>query len=511
MSGGNLRPGLLVDTHVVSHHPDREVVESQSDIFCRFLPDTTLTFVNDPCCQFFRRERADIIGRKLVDILPESMRTEILRPIELLKARAPWPSLEGDDKHTVHEYAVKQPDGSVRWLHWVIHALLDEAGVIVEFQGVGRDVTELRNVIKALSFSNERNHALLRALPDMMFLQTRDGTYLDYHAPDPAALLVPPERFLGRRMDDLMPPELAARFHAAFEETLKTGRPAIVEYQLQLADGERWFEARIVGCNDRQNILAIVRDITARLDAEDALRRAQTALTSATRLSWMGALAASLSHEITQPLTAIAANAAAGIHCLDEEADATPAVREMLTEIVASAHRAGQVIRRTLDLFAREPLGREAVHPTDIVHAALVIAEPALQRARVSVQLDLRTDLPRVVADRSMLLQVLLNLFTNAIDAMQDVTDRVLTVSTSNAANGDVLVAVGDSGPGLNGRSDAVFEPFHTSRAGHIGIGLTISRAIAEAHGGTLRAVPLETPGARFELRLPFKPDPDRR
>lgn len=369
------------------------------------------------------------------------------------------------------------------------------------------DLTDLRRVVDALSESTERNDALLRALPDMMFLLSRDGTYLDYHAPDASALFLPPEQFLGRRMDDIMPPDLATRFRVAFEETLTTGQPAVVEYALGMPDGERWFEARIVGCNDRRHVLAIVREISARVAADDALRRAHAALASATRLSWMGALAASLSHEINQPLTAIAANAAAGLHSLDESPASRALVRELLAEIVASAHRAGQVIHRTLDLFAREPLGRELLHPSDLVHAALVLADPALRRASVSVQVNIASDLPRFVADRAMLMQVLLNLMTNAIEAMQIVTDRVLTVSASSVSTGEVMLAVADSGPGLNGGSETVFEPFHTSRPGHIGIGLTISRAIVEAHGGTLRAVPNSRPGARFELLMPSRRD----
>jgi two-component system sensor kinase FixL len=376
------------------------------------------------------------------------------------------------------------------------------------FQAMGSDVTELNDVVGALSESNERNHALLRALPDMMFLQSRDGTYLDYHAPDSAALLLPPEQFLGRRMDDVMPPDLAMRFHAAFDETFRTGQPAVVEYELRLPDGLRTFEARIVGCDNQQHVLAIVREITAGIAAKDALRHAQAALASATRLSWMGALAASLSHDINQPLTAIAANASAGLHVLDDSrAQAPPIIRELLTEIVASAHRAGQVIRRTLDLFAREPMGREPVHPSELVNAALVLADSALRRASVSVQLNVASDLPRVVADRAMLLQVLLNLMTNAVEAMNVVTDRVLSVSVSSEPHDQVLVAIADSGPGLDGRSEVVFEPFHTSRPGHIGIGLTISRAIVEAHGGTLRAVSNDRAGACFELRLPSKGD----
>src|SRR4029079_2772473 len=118
-------------------------------------------------------------------------------------------------RRSENEHAVLGPDGSLRWQQWTDDVIVDETGRLVELQGIGRDVTERRRMVEALNQSNARNQALLRALPDMMFVQDTDGTYLDYPAPDPSLLLIPADRFLGKRMDDIMPPNLAARFHRA--------------------------------------------------------------------------------------------------------------------------------------------------------------------------------------------------------------------------------------------------------------------------------------------------------
>src|SRR5262249_51212232 len=121
---------------------------------------------------------------------------------------------------------------------------------------------ELIHEKAALSESEARNRAMLQASPDLMFLQSRDGVYLDFHAKDPDSLLVPPEQFLGRNMREVLPPDLAERFVKCFEEVAQSGQPGLVEYSLPIGEG-RHFEARVVNC-DQDKILSVVRDITER-------------------------------------------------------------------------------------------------------------------------------------------------------------------------------------------------------------------------------------------------------
>jgi PAS domain S-box-containing protein len=381
---------------------------------------------------------------------------------------------------------------------------VDETGRLVELQGIGRDVTENRRTVEALNQSNARNQALLRALPDMMFVQAMDGTYLDYHAPDPSLLVMPADQFLGKRMDDIVPPDLARRCHQAFDEIARTGTPALVEYSLTIGGEEHFFEARIVGFEDRQRVLSIVRDVTDRREAESATRQAQGEAANAARLSWMGALTASIAHEINQPLATIEANASVGLQWMDASVFASKDhIREALVDITAAAHRASAVIQRTLDLFSRRPLGRAPIHPADLVAATLGSLEPALRGANVAVTTRVPADLPHVHADQAMIQQVLISLISNALDAMNPIEARALFVE-SGLRDGFVHLAVEDTGPGIDpAKSETLFTPFRTTKPGHIGIGLSISRAIVEAHGGVLQWVPGSRSGARFEISLP--------
>lgn len=477
----------------------RDVVESQSEMICRFLPDTTLTFVNEAYCRSFNKRSDELVGTKWAVFLPDADRDELLRRLAACAAT----------RERFEQYQeVITPGGHTAWQRWTNDAIVDDQGRVVELQGVGRDVTEQHQVTEALRQSHARNEALLRAMPDMMFVMSADGTYLDWHAADRSSLLVPPEQFLGRRMADVMPPDLVATFSRAFDETLSTGQTAVVEYSLDIQGRLRFFETRIVAFDDGRRLLSIVRDITDRRITGAALRRAQQQAANAERLSWMGALAASISHEINQPLAAIEANASAGLRWMDASApDSEVQVRDVLVDIAAGAHRASAVIQRTLDLFSHQPIGRVPVHPSELIDGALAATQPALRRARVAVSTDVAPDLPHVHADRAMLMQVLISLVSNAIDAMSAVTDRSLYVESTHKNDGLVTFAVEDTGPGLDPReAEAVFTPFHSRKPGHIGIGLSISRAIVEAHGGVLHVVPGARgarAGARFHLSVP--------
>src|SRR5262249_25470557 len=151
---------------------------------------------------------------------------------------------------------------------------------------------------------------------------------------------------------------------------------------------------------------------------------------AAEQLSWMGALAASMAHDINQPLAVIEANASAGLQWMTgSSASSKEYVREILIDITAAAHRATAVIQRTLDLFARQPAGRGPVHLRDLVDAALTTTDMALRRGMVNVSTDVPHDLPPVHADRGMLLQVVLSLISNATEAMAPVDGRAIFVN----------------------------------------------------------------------------------
>jgi PAS domain S-box-containing protein len=227
----------------------RNVVETQSELICRFLPDTTLTFVNDAYCRFWNKRRDGLLGTKFIELIPPPARADVLERLGRLGS--------GTDSH---EHQVTLSDGTVGWHHWVNHAILDERGGVAEFQGVGRDITDRKRAEDALSRVEARNTAMLRAIPDLMFVLRRDGTFVDYHVRDERLLFVPPRAFLGKRIRDVLPPELADRFMDALERAVTHGGPVVVEYELQLKE-PRHFEARLVSAGI-DSVLSIVRDLT---------------------------------------------------------------------------------------------------------------------------------------------------------------------------------------------------------------------------------------------------------
>ncbi len=228
----------------------RSVVDTQSELICRFLPDTTLTFVNDAYCRFWNKTRDEIIGRKFLELIPPSARQSVLGSIERRNGGV-----------QSHEHPVTLADGGIGWQHWVNHAILDAHGRVVELQGVGRDITDRKLAENALIDSEASKSAILRAIPDLMFVLRRDGTYVDFHSRDIQLLYAPPDGFLGKRIQDVLPPVLAATFMDALERAYATDEPVVVEYELTIGDELRYYEARLVRAGQGR-ILSIVRDLT---------------------------------------------------------------------------------------------------------------------------------------------------------------------------------------------------------------------------------------------------------
>lgn len=180
-------------------------------------------------------------------------------------------------------------DGRVLWVEALLAPIRDETGKTVGLRGVTIDITDRKLAEESLKQSEERNQAILRAIPDLMFLQTGDGVYLDYHVKDLSLLLVPAEAFLGKNMFEVLPPELAAGLFGCFQRAVETDEPQNFEYKLPIQEEERWFEARIVRTSG-DKILSVVRDITDRKQAEETLResdqRLRLGLQAARMIAW---------------------------------------------------------------------------------------------------------------------------------------------------------------------------------------------------------------------------------
>jgi signal transduction histidine kinase len=224
------------------------------------------------------------------------------------------------------------------------------------------------------------------------------------------------------------------------------------------------------------------------------------------RQAAMDVMAASIAHEINQPLAAIVANGAAGLRWLERAAPDFDEVRAALNRIVDDGHRANQVITSVRSMFKKDIHGRAWLSMNDLVREVLKMIELDLRIKGVSVATELREGLPRLLADRGQLRQVLLNLIMNAIEAMGSVTDRARVLRIrSDVIQGrrGVLLTIEDSGTGIDSKDkDRIFEPFFTTKSTGTGMGLTICQSIIESHGGSLQVSANKPYGTIFRVAL---------
>jgi C4-dicarboxylate-specific signal transduction histidine kinase len=234
------------------------------------------------------------------------------------------------------------------------------------------------------------------------------------------------------------------------------------------------------------------------------LNQAQAELAQATRVRSLGELTTGIAHEVNQPLSAIITNARAGLRRL-EGSSPPEDLRDVLQDIVSDGKRATDIITRIRGLVKQLPTRTAPLDINEVIDEVVVLSRRTLHQHQVAVEVNRATDLPLVTGDRVQLQQVLLNLVLNAADAMRfvQVDGRLLEICSART-NGVVKVSVHDSGPGLNEYSvRRIFTPFFTTKPDGMGVGLSISRSIVEAHGGRLSLSQNSDKGATFEFELP--------
>jgi PAS domain S-box-containing protein len=253
--------------------------------------------------------------------------------------------------------------------------------------------------------------------------------------------------------------------------------------------------------------IGLVQDITQRRRAERALHEAQAELAHVTRVATMGELGASIAHEVNQPLAAIVTNGEACLRLLSRSVPDLDRVREAVECTISDALRASEVIRRIRTLLKKNTPEKAPLNVNESILEVIALTANEVVKNQVLLRKELGDDLPPVVGDRIQLQQVLLNLIINGKEAMsaRGWQPRELLVSSRKGEPGEVVVAVRDSGTGLDPRdSDRIFDPFFTTKSGGLGLGLSISRTIIEAHGGSLWATPNDGQGTTFQFTLPI-------
>jgi C4-dicarboxylate-specific signal transduction histidine kinase len=254
-------------------------------------------------------------------------------------------------------------------------------------------------------------------------------------------------------------------------------------------------------------LIGTIQDITQRKLTEDALRVTRTELARATQMTTMSEMAASIAHEINQPLGAMVANGNAGLRWL---ASATPDLdeaRAALTRIVNEGHRAGEVIGGIRAMFKKDSQAEALQDVNELVREVLALLHEEIQSQQVSMRSELAEALPQVPANRVQLQQVIVNLIMNAVDAMSTVVNRarILRVKTEIHEFNYLLITVEDSGMGIDPKNiDRIFDAFFTTKSHGMGMGLSICRSIIERHGGRLSVSLGQPHGSIFHVFLPI-------
>ncbi len=261
--------------------------------------------------------------------------------------------------------------------------------------------------------------------------------------------------------------------------------------------------------NGQLEYIASVQDVTARRLAEEARDKARAELAHVARVMTLGTLAASIAHELNQPLSGIVTNASTCMRMLAADPPNVDGARETARRTIRDGNRASEVIARLRALFSKKNPTTESVNLNEAAIEIITLSLADLQKSGVILHPELAVDLPMVQGDRVQLQQVLLNLLRNASEAMRDVDDRPrqLVVRTEEEADGHVRLSVRDVGMGVDpDAADRLFEPFYSTKSGGMGIGLSVSRSIIESHHGRLWATQNDGPGATFSFSIPRAP-----
>lgn len=374
-------------------------------------------------------------------------------------------------------------------------------------------IYERRRVVELLEESEQRWRSLVQDAPDTILVVNRDYTigYINRTELRPE---LGTAGVSGKSVFDFIFPEYIPQVTRDLERVFERGETITNEIEAPDDVGRRhWIQGRISPIRRHGVVTAAVvvcRNITEQKRATEQLRQTQDQLIHLARLTSVGEIAATLAHELNQPLAAIANYVRGCMIRLQAAGSIDSAILATLQEAVNEAHRASEVIRRLRHFLQHHEPKRQEVSLNAVAQEAARLAEPACRRLGAYITLRLAPSLPLLFADRVQLIQVLLNLLLNGAEAMVDLpaTSRELTVETWRESPTSVAVAVRDRGPGVPpDLGEAIFEAFVTTKPHGLGMGLSISRTIVEAHRGTLRYVNLTEPrGARFLASFPLSP-----
>jgi PAS domain S-box-containing protein len=408
----------------------------------------------------------------------------------------------------------RRADGVYRWFHVRGRPQRDADGRIVRWYSLVTDIDERKRAEEALRQSEQHLRLLVETIPALVGRTTAEGK-LDYVNRRVVDYVGHEPGLIGMRVDQ--PDDRAAHAHPDDREArahkwshaLETREPWEDTYRIRSAAGEyRWFYERSQPLLDRDGRVvcwySVSVDVNDNREMEEALRSTRRKLSAAMQIATVAEMSASIAHEINQPLASVVTNAHACQTWLSHDPPNLERAQATLERIIRDGHSAAEVVRRIRALFKEAAPVKAPLDMNQIVAEVLRVLSDELRDNGIVVETELAADLPRIAGDHVQIQQTLINLVHNATEAMAGVTDRPKSLVLKSRRQGEeLLIEIRDHGVGIKD-SALVFEPFFTTKESGMGMGLSISRSIVEAHGGRIWATANEDAGTTVSFALPL-------
>jgi PAS domain S-box-containing protein len=504
-----------------THSPELQLIYETAPIGLAFLsPDCRYLMINNHLTEICGISVEGHIGRTVRETVPQ-----VAEQVEQIVQTI----LQTGEPITGIEVNGQRPDGSNSDRVWITywHPLKDSSGAVLGVNVAAEEITERKRAEAELAASQQRLRDLNEELAqrvearaqerdrvwnlsqDLLVVFDADGNALNVNPAWQAMLGWSSEDLVGKSLTSLVHADDRARSALARANLMAGRKTRHLENRMTAKDGSyRWLSW--VAVPDRGLIYATGRDITGIKQAQEQLRTLRRELAVASRQATMGAMTASIAHEIKQPLAVAVINADAALRWLNRPQPDLAEVRDNLDHIIKAGHRVTEVIDSIRALFGKDTGEASPVDVRLLVSEVLALAQGEMETHHVVLRDDVGEGLPPVMATRVQLQQVILNLVINAIEAMSAVTgrERCLTIATSLDPPGSVTITVADTGTGIDpAYRNRIFDPFFTTKDHGMGLGLAICRSIIEAHGGTLRVSSRDPVGTVFHLTLPVRVD----
>jgi PAS domain S-box-containing protein len=481
------------------------------------IPGLTWSSDERGATTFWSQQYLDYAGAKLEDVLGYGF-VDYIHPDDRAQTLETWATIIAAGVPGEAELRLRRADGVYRWFLIRACPFFNEDGNLTQWFGVNIDVEDrkgaqdgLRASEAALRESERQLQQIISSIPGLTWKADAEGnitfwsqSFLEYGG---ATI----DDILGYRFMNYLHPDDHERVLEVWNGILRSGTQGESEVRIRRADGQyRWFLWRASpffdGAGNVTQWFGINVDIENRKRAEENLRQSQNELAHVTRMTTMGELAVSIAHEVNQPLMAVVTNAGACLRWLNGDRPDLAMARQAAERIVRDGHRAGDIITSLRNLARKSAPRLDPVCLDQVIPVVLDLLQSEFRRHGVVAKAELGDFSIAIRGDSTQLQQVVLNLVMNAVEAMASTaaSARRLTVR-AEVRDGDALVTVADTGPGLGTEDpDRLFEAFFSTKTEGIGMGLSICRSIIEAHGGRIWASNNGARGGVFSFTLPL-------